>query len=102
MDFRVPAAGARLAFAYVLPFTAIRALVEAVVLGHERASASRLNPILDVYLEEQFGDRGEVLAIEEWYFADDHPRLCFAHYRRRHQSRLGRRRGTILRWLRSH
>ena len=65
MDFRVPAAGAGLAFAYVLPFTATRALVEAVVLGHTRASASRLDHILDVYLEEQFGERGEVLAVEE-------------------------------------
>ena len=65
MDFRVPAAGAGLAFAYVLPFTATCVLVEAVVLGHARASASRLDHILDAYSEERFGERGEVLAIEE-------------------------------------
>ena len=65
MDFRVPAAGGGLAFAYVLPFSETRALVEAVVLGSHQASTSTLDTILDAYLAERFGERGETLALED-------------------------------------
>ena len=65
MDFRVPAASGGLAFAYVLPFTRTRALVEAVVLAKSGASTPALDAILDVYMEERLGGSGETLAIEE-------------------------------------
>lgn len=65
MDFRVPTLRTGLAFVYVLPFSETRALVEAVVLSHAQAAAPKLDAILDTYLEEQFGEIGDTIAVEK-------------------------------------
>ena len=63
MDFRVPSPHG-LAFAYVLPFTATRALVEVAILASAPADPARLTTSLEGYLDERIGKPVKVLGTE--------------------------------------
>ncbi len=63
MDFRVPTPYG-LAFAYVLPFSATRALVEVALLASRPVGSDGLTAALEGYLDERIGKSLEILATE--------------------------------------
>ncbi len=63
MDLRVPSSHG-LAFAYVLPFTPKRALVEVAVLSARPTGPATLAAALNLYLDERIGKPLEVLGTE--------------------------------------